>query len=300
MIAATTATTTPVVAEFFGVFKPDPYWDERLIRAPLDKLNRLIVAFAPIVLRKDNQYSIDFQEPASNEERVKKLLGRVRLINPTAQLHLSVGASQNNPLSFQDAAKDPNFALNAKIFMEKFGFTGLDFDWENYIQHDMVSLLATRVRQEFRSSGYLMTMDGGSSVSGQMYDMQKLKECLSFNAMTYGPYCDFQDGIQSYTDAGFPIGQINIGIESEYQNQFGMDTPGPNGSIVKKGTYALQNGMEGGFEWREENDDCDKKPNWPTFQCQLQLWSTMTGEELPRDKDGNFIEMTYEERHKKT
>lgn len=305
------ATAPVVAAEFFGAFWPDQYWEERLARAPFSTLNRVIVAFAPVIKLKDGHYSIDFQEPASSVERVNKLLGRVRQINPTAQLHVSVCANENDPSSFLNAAKDKNFALNAVVLMERFGFSGLDFDWEAGIERDPLNHLATHLSDELKPKGYALTMDGWSYAGGNfhdkktmqdmygkiglqgMYDMQVLKNCLNFNAMTYGRNCPYQQCIQSYTDLGFPINQINIGIESEFTWEGGneMDTPGPGGSIEAKDQFALKCGMGGGFNWRKDNDDCciSGKPYHPTFQCGAQQWSTLTGTVLPKDQDGRFI-----------
>ena len=140
--------------------------------------------------------------------------------NPNAKILVGVGGWNERSEKFSSMASDPGrrqqFVENAVNFLKKFGFDGLDMDWE-YPAHpgqggvpadkqNFVELLKD-LRQSFDQEDLLLTAAVGVSeeTAKAGYDIPQISKYLDFiNLMTY----DYAGGWSSATGLNSPLSQI--------------------------------------------------------------------------------------------
>jgi GH18 family chitinase len=268
----------PIIAQYFGIWNDNGIdnWDQKFRgNTPFDKLNRIYVSFGKII-QDSNQFSVAIDDSAGgSEQRVIELVNRVKLINPTADIFISVGGDGDDS-SFAGASKDVNFPHNVLQLLRKYGFNGCDIDWEEGVETDQLNSLTTGLYGELHSKGYKLTFDGFPTADA-VYDLQVLQKTLDqINIMSYGESTDLKSCVETYEAQGFPSNQLIGGIDTENGYGGGVDSLGPSGSIVLKAQYAEEKGLKGMMAWRLDNDYIyEDTPNYPTYQGAEQLWVAM-------------------------
>ena len=270
-----------VIAQFFGVF--DTIWENQRLRVdtPLQIANRFYISFGKVVLTPMGySLAIDGDPVLNTAARVRELIARIRAVNPTAEIFLTLGDSSN--LLYPSAARDPGFPSRALQFMATFdkggvvGLNGLDIDWETNLDQGALSRLVTGLATALHASGKLLTLDVWPYFT-PFYEISILRAQLDqINIMSYGVNMDLKTSVESYRLAGFPVEKMIGGIETESTYPGGVDTLGPAGTIFQKANYALINGLAGMMAWREDNDDVDPyNINYPRYFGAQTLWVAM-------------------------
>lgn len=260
-----------VVAEYFGIWGDN--WKKKFrLDTPLDKLNRLYIAFGKIVKTQDGHFSIAFD---GSSDRVQALIAQTKKENPNAEIFLTVGGSDDSD-SYGGAASDSKFATNVANFLSQNGFNGFDVDWESDLDQTNLNLLLKNLSAALHANGEKLTLDVWP-YPNSAYDMTTISANVDqINIMSYGQYTSLSDCVTAYTSAGFPINKIIGGIETETGYSMGTDTTGPTGTIVQKSNFALTHGMAGMMAWRLDNDYATTdNPSFPTYQGGIALWNAM-------------------------
>lgn len=267
----------PVIAQYFGIWtEQNQTWDQKFRSdTPFDKLNRLYISFGSIVPTNDGHFTLRFD---GQESRVLNIVRKVKHMNPTAEIFLTVGGDDGDT-SFGGASKDPQFAMNVENFLKRYSLTGIDVDWEqNLVKTDLSNLLQA-LGTTLHADGYKVTLDVWPNPFS-VYDMAVINQYVDqINIMSYGTGLSVASCANSYIREGLLPEKIIGGIESESNyRQFGgtVDTLGVNGSIASKAQYALANGFGGMMGWRMDNDYVENDhPNYPTYKATIALWDAM-------------------------
>lgn len=258
----------PIIAQFIGIFHQPGHWHDRIRKsAPLNKLNRVYLAFGSIVLL-NGQHTLSWD---GKESYVQDIVNRLRSENPTAQVFLTVGGN-GEFTSYGGAATDPAFATNVANFLITNGLSGIDLDWELSLNRSQLSLLVQNLANTLHPLGLKVTLDVWPFVNSA-YDIPVLSQNLDqMNLMSYGIHTSLNLVASQFITAGFPANKLIGGIETESTYKEGVDTLGPQGTIAQKATYALQNGLAGMMAWRLDNDYATPgRPNRPTYAGAEQL-----------------------------
>lgn len=123
----------------------------------------------------------------------------LRKKNPDAKMLVAIGGWNEGSAKYSAVAADPErrkvFIQDIIDFMKKYGFDGLDVDWEYPAQRGgkpedkrNFSILLKELRAEFDKHGYLLTaaVAAGESSVSQSYEIPKVCKELHFvNVMTY-------------------------------------------------------------------------------------------------------------------
>lgn len=271
---AQSTATKPIIAQYYGIWtEKGQQWEQKFRPdTPFDKLNRLYVSFARIIKTADGHFSIEFDGDARNGQAI---IDRMRQVNPTAEIFLSLGGDGSDN-QFGGAAKDPQFAKNVIQFLNHYGFTGLDLDWEMGLNKDDLNSIVTSLSQRLHDRGYKLTLDVWPFVTSA-YDMPLLSQALDqINIMSYGRHLSLSFVAEQFIAAGFPAEKIIGGIETETHYNGGVDTLGPDGSIMEKVTYVKTHHLAGMMSWRLDNDYApEDNANLPTYKGALELWDDM-------------------------
>lgn len=164
-----------------------------------------------------------------------KMLQALKLRNPALKTLISVGgwswSSRFSDVALTDASRDA-FADSSVDFMIKYGFDGIDIDWEYPVSGGLVTnvkrpedkqnftLLLQKLREKLDARGlvdgkhYLLTIAGGAS-SGYIgnVELAKIYPYLDFaSIMTY----DIHGTWDSYADFNAPL-FINSDISGQYK-----------------------------------------------------------------------------------
>lgn len=274
LIFFTSINAQPIIAQFFGIWlNSGQSWQQKFrTDTPLTHCNRLYIAFGKII-EVNGHFSIAFD---GSVDHVQQLIARIKSINPTADIFLTVGGN-GSASSYGGAANDPEFADNVAQFLSEYGFNGFDVDWENNLDRQNLNQLMTHLHTTFQTYHDKLTLDVWPFPDAA-YDMTVLKNNLDqINIMSYGTIISLKECVDNFVRAGFPVNQMIGGIETETNYPGGIDTLGLTGSIAEKANYALQNNMAGMMEWRLDNDYATQdNPNYPTYQGAAELWKTMT------------------------
>src|ERR1700722_4696666 len=145
-----------IIAQYFGIWDDNGVdnWNQKFREdTPFNKLNRLYVSFGKIIKDSNHFFSVAID---GSEQRVEALVNRVKQINPTAEIFISVGGTGDDS-SFGGASKDVNFPHNVLQLLRKYGFTGCDIDWEEGVDTNPLNSLTTRLYEELHSKGYTLT-----------------------------------------------------------------------------------------------------------------------------------------------
>ena len=244
--------TTPIIAQYFGIWS-DADWDQRFRSdTPFDKLNRLYVAFGKIV-KADGHFTIDFD---GDPDHVTDIFARMQQVNPSAEIFLAVGGNGDDD-SFGGAALDPQFATNVRDFLLQYGFKGIDIDWEVGLTKSNLKNLLNNLSDVLHAVKLKITLDVWPYVV-DAYDMDVITKTLDqVNIMSYGTGLNLKDSVEQYKEAGLSKSLMIGGIVTARDyNQFGgtVDTLGPSGTIAQKSQYALSENLAGMMEWRLDND----------------------------------------------
>ena len=199
----------------------------------------------------------------------------MKLINPTADIFMSVGDGPTN--LFSQAANDSAFATNVIAVLNQYQLNGLDVDWEQRLNKTDLNALIMHLSNALHQQRMKLTLAVWQWVM-PAYDMAVLGEYLDqINIMSYGTGIHLDECTRQFAAAGFPINKIIGGIEVERDyNQFGgvTDTVGLDGTIAEKTDYAVKNGLAGMMIWRTDNDYTTiVDPNYPTFKGAVWLWT---------------------------
>jgi GH18 family chitinase len=269
-----------IVAQYYGIWtEPGQAWEQKFrADTPFTKLNRLYLAFGKIIKGSDGHYTIDFDGDAAH---VKQIMARMKSVNPTAEIFLSVLGDLNGEV-YRGAANDPLFAENLAAFLSGHGLNGFDIDWEEGINRADLNRLVTNLSAVLHARGMKLTLAVWQMVVTG-YDMPLLREKLDqINIMSYGTGLSLQTCAEQYVSAGFPANKIIGGIETEtgYHNFSGVtDTLDQAGTIAEKTQYAISHGLAGMMEWRLDNDYAPKDNlNHPTYQGANLLWQLTYGD----------------------
>lgn len=281
--------TKPIIAQFFGIWVNEgQVWEDKFRDdTPFKKLNRIHIAFAKIIKNNQGQYTIDWD---GDPKHAKAIIDRVKTDNREAEIFISLSSPG---AVFKSATNDPTFAQNVLNFLQSFGndsddkhiISGIDVDWETDPDFS-INTLVENLYKNLKPQGFKLTLDLMEKQPD--YDIAVFANCLDqINLMSYGwCRCKFKDNyimddyVNLYIEAGFPKEKIIVGIETEIGYPEcpgdGADTLGPEGSIVKKAEYCLENGLAGVMEWRLDNDYAEKdNPHHPTYQGAHTLWDAM-------------------------
>ena len=212
LITPAKAEQKPVIAEYFGIWGTQSEWVSKFRNdTPLDKLNRLYVAFAKIIKTKDGYLDINFDDNDNDptHKHALDLIARTRQINPQAEILITLGGKCLAD-SFCGAANDPNFAKNVNAFLQKYNWQGLDIDWEQELDKNALNKLVKNLSAELHPDKLLLTLDVWYDVNSA-YDPQTLAKYVDqMNIMSYGVYRHLSDIVPKFTDAGFPITPLSL------------------------------------------------------------------------------------------
>lgn len=271
---AQSTSVKPIIAQYYGIWtEKGQRWDQKFrADTPFEKLNRLYVSFARIVKTVDGHFTIEFDGDARNSQTI---IDRMHEVNPNAELFLTLGGD-GGPDQFGGAANDPQFAKNLLQFLNHYGFTGLDLDWEMGLNRADLNKLVTGLSQTLHENGMKLTLDVWPFVTSA-YDMPLLNQTLDqINIMSYGENLSLSYVADEFIAAGFPAEKIIGGIETETRYNGGVDTLGPDGSIYKKVQYAKTHHLAGMMSWRLDNDYAPlEDPNMPSYKGAVELWDDM-------------------------
>lgn len=273
-IHAQSTPVKPIIAQYYGIWTEKGQQWEQKFRAdtPFDKLNRIYVSFARIVKTSNGHFTIEFDGDARNGQAI---IDRMHQVNPSAELFLTLGGDGSDN-QFGGAASDPQFTQNVMQFLNHYGFTGLDLDWEMGLDKDNLNTVVTNLSQNLHANGIKLTLDVWPFVTSA-YDMPLLSEKLDqINIMSYGRYLDLDRVANQYIAAGFPADKIIGGVETETHYNGNVDSLGKDGSINKKAQFAKTNHLAGMMGWRLDNDYAPEDDNnMPTYKGALELWDDM-------------------------
>ncbi|XP_049812473.1 chitinase-3-like protein 1 [Schistocerca nitens] len=168
---------------------------------------------------------------------------------------IAIGGWNEGSTTFSAVANDPTlrarFAQNAAAFVGKYGFDGLDVDWEYPANRggaasDLVAFveLLKALRTEFDKYGYILSAAVGAArnLIGTGYDVPQLSKYLDFiNLMAY----DLHGSWDQKTGQNAPLyassadtteaeRQLNVDASVRYWIQNGAD---PSKLILGMGTY---------------------------------------------------------------
>ena len=303
-LAQANSTPTPadnnkIIATYFGIWTetrdngPDQQWSQKLNdTTPLDKVNRVYIAFADPHRKVDGHYDLQWYLPDKNGNqqrelanfRVNDLITRIKNAHPNDSPGIFVvigeGVTGGQKASLDDAAVDPKFPNQVIKFLKKYNLNGVDIDWET-VDKDLITHMVTNL-QKIRQDGYYLTQDVLNSYS--TLDNFSPPDCVDqINVMSYGSSDNFPEDTKRYENVGFHASQLIGGVETEsdYTNTAGtVDTLGATGTIQKKATEALSENISGMTSWRLDNDyapSTDK--NTPTYKGAVCLYQAMTSTE---------------------
>jgi GH18 family chitinase len=295
----TSATDNKIIATFFGIWtetrddgSEDQIWEQKLNEdTPLDKVNRVYIAFADPALQSDGHYDLQWYLPdeEGNQQteladfRVKDLITSLKNKHPndTPDIFVVIGQGTiDNNGSLEDAAKDQNFPTAVIQFLKKYGLNGVDIDWETPTKEELTNMI--NLLQPIRDNGYSLTIDVWPDVRTRLYDSSLPQLLDQINIMSYGKYRDAADEAKDYMSIlKFQPLQIIGGIETEsdYSEAGGVDTLGPDGSIQTKVDNAFNEelSLAGMMSWRLGNDYAPStNKNEPTYQGAVCLYQAMT------------------------
>ncbi|KAK4878385.1 hypothetical protein RN001_010891 [Aquatica leii] len=140
---------------------------------------------------------------------------RLKEKNSRLKTLLSVGGWNEGSANFSSMASGEStrsiFTRSCLSFVQKYGFDGIDLNWEypcqrggNFKDKDNLSQLLKEMRQEFNKHGYLLTMavGAGESIADVSYDIPRLSQYLNYIfLMTY----DFYTYVNGHTGANAPL-----------------------------------------------------------------------------------------------
>ena len=292
-----------IIATYFGIWTetrdngPDQQWSQKLNdTTPLDKVNRVYIAFANPHLKSDDQSDYDLQwylpDKNGNQQtqladfRVNDLVTRIKNAHPNDTPGIFVvigeGVTGGQGASLKDVAADSDFPKAVIQFLKKYDLNGVDIDWESDIKDNLTNLLKNL--QKIRQSGYYLTLDVIHNAS-TAYDPSITEYVDQINIMSYGTTLNHLDEYISEFEnkPGFDPSQIIGGVETEsdYQDHDArVDTLGANGTIQEKTKEAINMNIAGMMSWRLGNDyapSTDK--NTPTYKGAVCLYQAMTSKE---------------------
>uniref|UniRef100_T1JFT1 Ribosome assembly protein 1 n=1 Tax=Strigamia maritima TaxID=126957 RepID=T1JFT1_STRMM len=140
---------------------------------------------------------------------------RLKLVNPELKTILAVGGwnegSKKYSIMAESASTRKTFVNSVVVFLTKWGFDGLDMDWEYpnlrdgglHDKENFVLLLAD-LKQAFAPHKFLLTsaVGAGKTTTDASYDIPRVSEYLDFiNIMTY----DYHGGWESVTGHNSPL-----------------------------------------------------------------------------------------------
>ncbi|KAH8299837.1 hypothetical protein KR044_006718, partial [Drosophila immigrans] len=221
----------------------------------------------------------------------------LKQVNPKLKVLAVVGGwnegSQKYSAMAADAAKRSTFISSTLAFIQRYGFDGLDLDWEYPNQRgggpqdkqNFVTLLR-EIKEAFVPHNLELSIAVGASeaTASLSYDIPAISQHLSFiNVMTYGFHMAFEgylglnaplpevtQAIDYWIQQGAPPEKLVLGIGfygHTYQLADNSRTsPGsPSKGDGAAGTYTRQNGFLGYMEfcinnWQTVFDDAAKSP----------------------------------------
>ncbi|MFH1634995.1 MAG: glycosyl hydrolase family 18 protein, partial [Chloroflexota bacterium] len=240
-------------------------------KQPFRYVDYLYVAFADLDNSNPDSPKI-FYKP-DYEPKVRKIIEEAKKENPTLTIFAQFNwASHLDPLvedSKKAKARIEAFAKSMPPFFKKYGFSGIDFDWEGVnLTTDQASYLFTQIKDCIGNGAYL-------SISA---DTTK-----SLNANAVNHYVDTVN-VQSYNrlnliddfiNIGIEKGKIHVGICSENDDPNGFYPP--NGDISKYTKCVTDKGLPGLYAWRVDNDDTDHGRKVPRYTITKAMWKYSRG-----------------------
>ncbi|XP_063223198.1 chitinase-3-like protein 1 [Bacillus rossius redtenbacheri] len=221
--------------------------------------------------------------------------------SPTTKVMVSIGGWNEGSTKYSDMASSESrrqrFADNALAFVQKYGFDGLDLDWEYPAQRggkpsdkDNFPKLLEAVYNKFHAKGLLFTAAFGASLKtvGLSYNIPEVSKYLDFiNVMTYdyhgswdtttgvsAPlYADPTDAsdeaktmnidtcVRNLLKLGAPAHKLNLGMGT-YGHSFTLQDPqhhGVNAPISGPGEAGPYTRQTGTIGY---NEICEQKNKW--------------------------------------
>lgn len=176
--------------------------------------NGVIAAFDPYLDLKDN-YGLGMYEKVN----------RLKTTHPHLKTLLAIGGWNEGSTKYSQMASTPagrqRFAQSVVAFLDKYGFDGLDLDWEypaarGGVPQDKENfvLLLQELRSVLEPKGRLLTaaVSAAGSTADAAYDVPAITKYLDYiSVMAY----DFFGAWNSYTGHCSPLGAREHGIEEE-------------------------------------------------------------------------------------
>lgn len=167
--------------------------------------NGVIAAFDPYLDLKDN-YGLGMYEKVN----------QLKVAHPHLKTLLAIGGWNEGSVKYSQMASTPagrqRFAQSVVAFLDKYGFDGLDFDWEypaarGGVPQDKENfvLLLQELRSVLEPKGRLLTaaVSAGDSTADAAYDVPAITKYLDYiSVMAY----DFFGSWNSYTGHCSPLG----------------------------------------------------------------------------------------------
>lgn len=189
-------------------------------------------------------------------------------INPDVKCILSVGGWNEGSEKYSDMANDPTkrsaFVNSVVPFLQKYGFVGLDLDWEYPTQRggiasdkDAYTELLKELKEALSAAGYLLSIavSAGKSTIDAAYNVPDIIQYVDFvNVMSY----DYHGSWETYTGENAPLYQrpeetgdnvlLNLNFSINYWLQLGAPADKINMGMPTYGhNYALADPNDNGF-----------------------------------------------------
>lgn len=235
-------------------------------KQPFKYMDFLYVAFAD--LDNSNPASPKIFYKPDYEPKVKQIVEVAKVQNPNLTILAQFNwASHLSPLT--DYAKIKAFAKSIPPFLNKYGFSGIDFDWEDIsLTTDNVSYLFTQIKKYIGNGAYLsISADTKKALDADVVNQYvDIVNAQSYNRLSF---------IDTLIHHGIEKEKIFVGICTENDDSNGFYPP--NGDISSYTKCVTDKGLPGLYAWRIDNDDTDHRKKVPRYTITKAMWKFSRG-----------------------
>mgnify|MGYP002783569026 CR=1 FL=1 len=242
---------------------------------PLNLAGRYNLAFFSLVAQSSGGYA-----PGGAGQFASQVQAQILKQAPTAVVYIGLGSTGIAAAVADNTANNNRSTANIVAWLKANGYSGISIDAEEYAVMQVVPDFVTQLGPSFQAAGLGIAISvpwpGGGPTN--LYGAGAVQ---AFNA-----YVDVLE-LQDYSSAGTPIDApiwISAGIPAS-KLMGGVSTE--NGQYLTSLSdtqawtqYALQNGLQGMFSWRLDNDGTppgSPEDVGPTFTGAQMIYDTAAG-----------------------